>query len=373
MRAAIRGTGSYLPDQVVANDDLERLTDDFDRERSGCTLDEWVTERIGVRRRHRAAPGEGSAHMALGASRAALDDSGLSGADLDLIVLSTFTSDHRLPQSVSILQRDLESRAKCIQLEAACAGFVDALAVATSLMDSMGYVNVLVVHSEVVSVIQDPRRFLMQAIFADGAGAVVLQPARHDGEGIGAIETFTDGAKADWLQAGGGTLSLATPESIEDGSYYLDIDTKAIFPFAVEKMAASVRSVVARDGRSIDEVAWVVAHQTGVNITRGVAAELGLDPDLFLMTLEHTGNTSGATIPIALDHFNRQGVLAEGDYLVLPTVGAGMAWGAVSCTWAETPVGRRARAARADDPVIDLTVEAHQPALGATRDPLLVP
>ncbi|HVN52194.1 MAG TPA: beta-ketoacyl-ACP synthase 3 [Acidimicrobiales bacterium] len=353
MRAAIRGTGSYLPERVVSNHDLERATGDFDRERSGCSLDEWVHERIGVRSRRRVAPGEGSAQMMIEASRLALDDAGMDGADLDLIVMSTFTSDHRLPQSVSIVQDALGSPAKCIQIEAACAGFVDGLAVANGLMQTMGYRNVLVGHSEVVSAVVDDRRFLMQAIFADGAGAVVLQPSEE--EGILAHEMFTDGSKCGWLTAGGGTLSPPTPESVEDGSYYLDIDTKAIFPFAVARMSESLLSVVERAGRTVADVDWVIAHQTGVNITQGVAENVGLDVNRFLMTLEHTGNTSGATIPVALDHFNRQGYLAEGDFVVMPTVGAGMAWGAVCLDWAETPAGRRARAAQVDDAVIDLT------------------
>jgi len=351
---AIRGTGSYLPARVLTNGELEHLTVDFDRQRSGCSLDEWVSRQIGVRSRHRAAPGEGSAQMALQAARAALDDSGLTGSELDLIVLSTFTSDHRLPQSVSILQRELGSDAKCVQLEAACAGFVDGLAVAIGLMGAMGYRNVLVVHSELVSSTLDPRRFLMQAIFGDGSGAVVLQPTDDGTEGITAIETFTDGSICDWVRAGGGSLSLRTPEGVEDGSYYLDIDTGAIFPFAVEKMAASLRSIVEKTGRSLDEVDWVIAHQTGVNITRGVADAVGLNRDRFLTTLEYSGNTSGATIPIALDHFNRRGVLAQGEFVVLPTVGAGMAWGAVSCTWVETNAGRRARSRQRTYAEVDL-------------------
>ncbi len=128
-----------------------------------------------------------------------------------------------------------------------------------------------------------------------------------------------------------------------DDSFYMSLDTGSIFTFAVEKMAATLESVVARDGRTLDDVDWVIAHQTGINITRGVSEASGIDVVRFLMTLEHTGNTSGATIPIALDHFNRAGALAAGDYLVLPTVGAGMTWGAVSCTWSETPAGREAR------------------------------
>jgi 3-oxoacyl-[acyl-carrier-protein] synthase III len=343
MAVAIRGTGSYLPERVVDNDEIERLSLDFDNERARCSLDDWVTSRIGIRSRHRAAPGEGSAQMAIEASRAALEDSGLTGRDLDLIVMSTFTSDHRLPQSVSYVQRELGSEAKCIQLEAACAGFVDGLAVAVSLMETMGYRNVLVVHSEVLSAVQDTRQFLMQAIFADGAGAVVLQKCHNDGQGILSIEMFTDGANCEWLRAGGGTLSPPTPETLEDGTHFLAIDTAAIFPYAIEKMSSSLCSSVEKAGRSLDDVDWVIAHQTGINIARGVADAVGIDVDRFLMTLEHTGNTSGGTIPIALDHFNRLGILADGDCIVLPAVGAGMAWGAVCCTWVETSAGRLAR------------------------------
>jgi 3-oxoacyl-[acyl-carrier-protein] synthase-3 len=344
MGSAIVGTGSYLPERIIDNDELECFTVDFDRERAGCTLDEWVTDRIGVRSRHRAAAGTGTTEMAFRAARAALEDSGLTGADLDLIVLSTFTSDRRLPSSVSELQRELGSTAKCFELEAACAGFVDGLAVADSLMGTLGYRTALVVHSDLVSAHQDPERFLLQAIFADGAGAAVLQATTDGSPGISAVETFTDATNCHWLTCGGGALSPWSEAGVADGSYYLAIDNGAIFPFAVEKMAASLRSVVAKAGRVLSDVDWVVAHQTGKHITLGVAEEVGIDPARFLMTLEHTGNTSGATIPIALDHFNRLGTLSEGEFIVMPTVGAGMAWGAVSCTWSGTPAGRAARA-----------------------------
>jgi 3-oxoacyl-[acyl-carrier-protein] synthase-3 len=356
MRAAIRGTGSYLPERVVTNDELEATTGDFDRARSGCTLDEWVFGRIGVASRHRAAPGEGCAQMAIGAAQMALDDAGLRGRDLDLIVLGTFTSDHSLPQSISVVQDVLDSQAKCIQLEVACAGFIDAVGVAQGLMQSMGYENVLVVHSEVVSALLDPNKFLMQAIFGDGAGAVVLQATENEGEGLLALEMFTDGSKCDWVHAGGGSLSPASAETFDDGSYYLDVDSKAIFPFAVARMAESLSSVVETAGRTLDDVDWVIAHQTGSNITKGVAEKLGMDEERFLMTLDHTGNTSGATIPMALDQFNRQGRLAEGEFIVMPTVGAGMAWGATCLDWVETPAGRRAH--QLGEGVVDEPVEA---------------
>lgn len=339
----IRGTGSYLPEHVLTNDDIERRARDFDRRRAGASLDDWVYRRIGVRSRHWAAPGQGSADLAVAASRAALEDSGMEGTELDLIVMGTLTADRVLPPTVSFVQRSLGAGAKCIQLNSACSGFLDALAVATGMMEAFGYRRALVVHSDILSAILDEERFLMQSIFGDGAGAVVLEASEEPGLGITAIETYTDGMHCEWTQAGGGARSPLTPESVADGTYYLDVDTKAIFPFAVERMAQSLRSVVGTAGWSLDEVDWVVAHQTGINITKGVADAVGIDTDRFLMTLDHTGNTGGATIPIALDHFNRLGRFAEGDLLVLPAVGAGMSWGAASCVWAETTAGLAAR------------------------------
>ncbi|MGZ4784311.1 MAG: 3-oxoacyl-ACP synthase III family protein [Acidimicrobiales bacterium] len=357
MGIVITGTGSYLPERVIDNHELEATTSDFDRERSGGTLDEWVTDRIGVSSRHRVARGEGSGSMAVAAGRRALDDAGVEPDDLDLIVLSTFTSDHRLPQSASHLQDALGTRAKCIQLDAACAGFVDGLAVASALMTQLGLTTALVVHSEVMSALCDPDKFLMQAIFGDGAGAVVLRHDPAETGGLLGLRTWTDGSVSGWLSAGGGILSPTTTEVPVDGSHYLDIDTRAIFPFAVEKMTEALEAVMADRGHGLDDVDWVIAHQTGVNITRAIAERTGIPEDKFLMTLSHTGNTSGATIPIALDQFNREGWLGPGAMVALPTVGAGMAWGAALVSWVETPAGRAARAAL--DELIELSAGEH--------------
>jgi len=360
MGIVITGTGSYLPERIVDNHELEAATSDFDRERSGCTLDEWVTDRIGVSSRHRAAPGEGSGSMAVAAARRALDDAGLDPSELELVVLSTFTSDHRQPQSVSHLQDALGTPAKCIQLDAACAGFVDGLAVASALMAQLGYRTAVVVHSEVLSSLCHPDKFLMQAIFADGAGAVVLRNDPVGGGGLLALRTWSDGSLSGWISAGGGILSPMTQEALDDGSHYLDIDYKAIFPFAVDKMTQALEAVTGDRGFGLDGLDWVIAHQTGVNITRAIAARTGIPDDRFLMTLSHTGNTSGATIPIALDLFNREGWLGPGEIVALPTVGGGMAWGAALLSWVETPAGRSARATL--DELIDLTVPARETA-----------
>jgi 3-oxoacyl-[acyl-carrier-protein] synthase-3 len=299
--------------------------------------------------------------MAVRASRRALDMADLDATEVDLIVLSTFTSDHRLPQSVSIVQAELGSRAKCLQLEGACAGFIDGMVVAGALMDAVGYETALVIHSETMSAVINPREFLLNAIFGDGAGAVVVRRDPTDRTGVRSHITGTDGSKAFWLEAGVGTLSPAAA----DGAHFMRFDYKRIFDFAVERMAESCIEAVTAAGESLADVDYVVAHQTGVNIIGAVAERLGIDPAKFLLTLDHTGNTSGATIPIALDEFNRSGVLQEGQRLLLPAVGAGMAWGAVYLTWARCgpKTGSAPRA------VIDLT----EPATAPRPVPLEVP
>lgn len=359
MSKTIIGTGHDLPGEVVTNDDIELTTDDFDRARSACSLDDWVRERIGIHTRRRVPAGEGTAHMATRAVRRALADARVDAADVDLLVLSTFTSDYRLPQSVSLVQAELGMTAKCIQLEAACAGFVDGVLVASGLLDTLGADIAVVVHSETMSSVMDPRRFLLSSIFGDGAGAVVIADDPTGVSGVQGHCTGTDGSKAFWLEAGGGTLSPVTPERWFDGAHYMTFDHKAIFGFAVEKMVASCRELLAGSGSSPEDVDWVIAHQTGVNIITAVADELGIPRERFLLTLGHTGNTSGATIPIALDTYRRAGVLQAGDHLLLPAVGAGMAWGALHVVWADLPApagdhGTHRKAA-GDDLVIDLT------------------
>jgi 3-oxoacyl-[acyl-carrier-protein] synthase III len=334
----IIGTGSHLPGRPVTNDEIYARAEDFDVHRAGCSLDDWAVSRIGVRTRHRAAAGEGTAAMAAAAARRAMEMAGVTAAEVDLIVLSTFTSDHRLPQSVCTLQAELGAQAKCLQLESACTGFIDGMLVASSLLEMAGHRTAVVAHSEAMSAVMDPRRFLLNTIFGDGAGAVVLEDDPASTGGLLGAVTHTDGTKAFWLEAGGGTLSPVTPDRLVDGRHLMTFDHRRLVPFAVEKLAEACREVLGTVGDDLDAVDVFVAHQTGTNVLHAVAERLGVDPARFAVTIDHTGNTSGATIPIALDELNRAGRLRPGQRVLMPSVGAGMAWGALYAAWTHSPV-----------------------------------
>jgi 3-oxoacyl-[acyl-carrier-protein] synthase-3 len=336
MSSVITGIGSYLPERVVTNEEIERTSGGYDRSRTGIDLDEWVLERSGVAHRHRLDPGEGTSDMAVRAARRAMDAAAVAVDEIDLIVLGTFTSDARLPSTVSLVAKELGSGAKCLQLETACTGFVDALLVATSLMAGAGYRTALVIHSEAMSAVVDDQYFLYQSIFGDGAGAVVVRDVPGSDVGIEALRTHTDAGVCDWTWApGGGTKHPITAEVLAARSQYLSLQYKAIYGFAVEKMVDATHEVLSAIDRTVDDVDWLIPHQAGANIVREVAAELKMSADRVITCLDHTGNVSGASVVIALDEAWRSGMLRAGERIVLPVVGGGMAWGALSLIWAD--------------------------------------
>lgn len=339
MSYLITGTGSDLPETVLTNEDIERLSSDYDRERTGISLDDWVRQRSGVTSRHRIRAGEGTSEMATRAARRALAVAGATVADVDLIVLGTFTSDARLPSTVSQMAQALGSGAKCLQLESACTGFVDGLLVATSLMGAAGYRTALVVHTEAMSVLVDQQRFMYQSIFGDGAAAVVVAADPDSPYGIEVLRSHTDADVCHWTWApGGGTKHPITAQVLADRSQYLSLEYKRIYRYAVERMVDATHEVMAATHHTVEDIDWFIPHQAGANIIGEVVERLKLPPERVLTCLDHTGNVSGASVGIVLDEARRQGLLAPGDRLVLPVVGGGMAWGAVSLTWADVAV-----------------------------------
>ncbi len=334
MTHVILGTGSDLPGPVVTNADIESSSRNFDRKRAKQSLHEWVMSRTGVASRHRLPPGEGTTEMAVRASRRALDDARVPVAEVDLIVLGTFTSDCKLPSTVSTVARELGATAKCIQLETACTGFLDALLVATSLMTGSGYRTVLVVSVEAMSAVVDPEEFLHQTIFGDGAGAVVIRDEPGSVFGIEAIRTHTDASHCDWTWVpGGGTKHPITAQVLAERSQFLSLDYKAIYRFAVDKMVDATHEVLNAIDLTVDDVDWLIPHQTGTSIIGDTVERLKIAPERVVTCLDHTGNVSGASVAIALDEARRSGQLFDGDRIVLTVVGGGMAWGAVSMRW----------------------------------------
>ncbi|WP_089155515.1 3-oxoacyl-ACP synthase III family protein [Micromonospora sp. NBS 11-29] len=331
MSVVITGTGSHLPPRVVTNDAIERASHDFVPGDRYPTLHEWVMDRAGVMSRHRMDPGGNTSDMAVRAARAALDDARLDATDVDLVVLATFTSDDRLPSTVSVVQRALGGSAKCLQLESACSGFVDALLVATSAMATGGFRTALVINVEAMSSIVDPERFMLQTVFGDGAAAVVLRDVPAAGFAIEALRTHTDATHCDWTRAPG------------RAGGYLWIDHRAIYRFAVEKMVEATLEVLAVNDLTVDDVTWLIPHQTGANIIAEVGTQLKIAPEQIITCLDHTGNISGASVPVALDEARRRGRFRDGDRVVMPVVGGGMAWGAVSAVW-RGPTAHRAAA-----------------------------
>ena len=350
MAIAIVGTGSYLPERVVTNLDIEATTTDFDSDLArGLTLDAWARRKLGADTRHYIADDEATSDMATVASRRAITDADIAVDEIDLIVVATFTSDYRLPQAAALVQANLRSRAKFIQVDAACSGFVDALTVAESMMARLGYRTALVVGADAPTRFNDPQQFLPAAIFGDGAGAVILrQSADLDGYGLCGSSAGSDGHLGDYIFIpAGGSKTPISEDVLRERKQYCTFRFPLILEWAVEHMSRGAREAVARAGIGIGDVSWVVPHQASLNIVTGVARELDLPMDMFIANYPHTGNTAAASVPIALDEGNRRRLFGDGDWVVMSAAGAGMAWGAVACRWydyeaARTPTGKSA-------------------------------
>lgn len=336
MSNIIRGVGSYLPERVVTNDDLEAMGTDFDRTKVGnISLGEWARSRHGAVSRHWADPGEAASDMATLAARHALDDAGVDARDVDLIVMATITNDYRLPQAAFMVQANLGSKAKVIQLDAGCTGFVDSLLVACGLLDTQGYTTALVVAADTLSRLCDPRKFMPLTIFGDGAGAVVLQHQRADnGHGVRSFVTGSDGHLGDYvLIPGGAGKQPFSQEVLDRRLQYLQLKFAEIRTWAVDRAAFCMLEAATRAGLTLEDIDWIVPHQASVSILRDVAQRLELDMAKFVVTYPHTGNVSAASIPVALDQARREGKFQDGEWLLMPSVGAGMAWGALTYRW----------------------------------------
>jgi len=315
----IRGTGSYLPPDRITNADFAaRLAKDGIE-----TSDEWIVERTGIRSRHFAAPDVTSSDLALVASRRALEAADCDPQAIDLIVFATSTPDMVFPSAACLLQQKLGvAGCPAFDVQAVCSGFVYALTVADSMIKTGAATRALVVGAEVFSRILDFKDRTTCVLFGDGAGAVVLEAS--DTPGILASELHADGRHVGILCVPGNVAGGAIL-----GDPLLKMDGPAVFKLAVGVLDSVARSVLVKAGRSESDIDWLIPHQANIRIMQSTAKKLKLAPQKLIATVDHHGNTSAASIPLALDEAVRDGRIGRGDTLMLEGVGGGFTWGAV--------------------------------------------
>jgi 3-oxoacyl-[acyl-carrier-protein] synthase III len=323
---AIRSLATYVPPHVLTNADLEKLVD---------TTDEWIMQRVGIRERHIAAPGVATSDLGKEAAIAAIARAGLTPDDIGLIVTGTVTPDMLFPSTTCLIQHKIGAHhAWGFDLSAACSAFTYALTTASQLVATGAHEHALVVGADVMSRIIDYQDRATCVLFGDGAGAVVVSAAE---EGQGAILDFEheiDGSGGDALfMPGGGSLRPPSHETVDQRMHYVKQDGRAVFKFAVRKTEEIAHRILERNGLKTTDLDLFVSHQANRRIIESAAEKLGLGPDKMIINIDKFGNTTAATIPLALNDAVCSGRLKKGDLVLLASVGAGFTVGAVLLRW----------------------------------------
>ena len=319
-RSVILGTGSELPSKVVTNHDLEKMVE---------TSDEWITVRTGIKERRVLEEGKGNADMAFRAAQRALKDAQMQATELDAIIMGTVTPDYPFPSSACVLEDMLGARnVFSFDVGAACSGFLNALSVADSFIRTGQINNALVVGSDALSRLLNWQDRGTCILFGDGAGAVVLGASRN-GSGILSTRLRTDGSYVRTLYVpAGGSLKPATPETVQRNEHTITMNGKEVFKIAVRSMEEISRQALAEADVPVSQVSLVIPHQANRRIIVALAERLGISMDRVMVNVDKYGNTSAASIPVALDEAKRQGRIKSGDIVLLNAFGAGFAWGA---------------------------------------------
>jgi 3-oxoacyl-[acyl-carrier-protein] synthase-3 len=322
--AAVVGLGSVLPDRAVPNAYFETLVD---------TSDEWIRERTGIEERHFAAEGESTSDLATGAALLALESAGLAPGQLDLIVCATLTPDTPIPSAAVWVQRKLGVTAPAFDVNAACAGFSYALSTGSAFIESGQAETVLVMGAEILSRVMDYTDRGTSILFGDGAGAVVLRPSEEPGI-IGSV-LGADGRAAEILMIpAGGSAMPASHATVDARDHSIRMPNgRDVFKRAVVEMSSACRQLLEKSGFGPDDVDVLIPHQANARIMRAVGERLGIDESRAVIDVASVGNTSAASIPIALDRAWRAGRVHEGDLVLLTSFGAGLAWGANLIRW----------------------------------------
>lgn len=321
--AVITGIGSYLPDTVLTNSDLEQMVE---------TSDEWIVTRTGIRERRIVAEGEATSDLAVRAAENAIKRSRISKKSVDMLIVATATGDRYFPSTACLMLEKLGLSCAAFDVNAACSGFIYALSVASSMIEAGRADTVVVVGAEALSRRVDFTDRTTCVLFGDGAGAVVLQAS--DEAGMLSIELGADGSKSDLITVwGGGTAKPLTPEDLEQGLQYLQMAGHEVYKFACRTMPKATLSVLDACDLAVDDLAWLVPHQANQRILDVVQERLGIDESHVYSNVAQTGNTSAASIPIALDDLYTNRQLKPGDLVALVAFGAGVTWGAAVLRW----------------------------------------
>ncbi|RBM14128.1 beta-ketoacyl-ACP synthase III [Streptomyces sp. PT12] len=332
--AVLAGLGTFVPPRVVTNDQLSLTLD---------TSDEWIRTRTGITQRHWVDPGTATGDLAVEAGRRALTAAGSDA--VDLVVLATTTPDHPCPATAPEVAARLGlPHVAAFDLAAVCSGFVYALATAAGAIAARTATRVLVIGAETYSTILDPEDRTTSVIFGDGAGAVVLRAGEPEEPGaLLAHDLGSDGSLKDLITVPGGGSRLPPTAAEKPGprpaDSYFQMQGRPVFRHAVTRMAASSQAVLDRAGWSADSVARFVGHQANVRILHAVADQLGMARDRVVVNLDRVGNTSAASIPLALAHAATEGLLAPGEKVLLSAFGGGVTWGSTALVWPDIPVG----------------------------------
>lgn len=313
----IKGTGSYLPEKILTNADLEKMVD---------TSDEWIVQRSGIKKRHIAGDNETTGMMAIEAAKRALDAAGVLPKDIDGVIVATTTPDRTFPSVAAKVQGDLNiPNGLAFDVQAVCTGFVYALAIADNFIKMGQAQRILVIGAEKMSAIIDWEDRTTCVLFADGAGAVILEAANNDkglaGQGVHSTHLYGNGTKRELLQTSGGPSTTGDAGTIQ-------MQGKDVFKYAVTYMADVVEETLKHNNITAADIDWLVPHQANIRIIESTAKKLDMSMDKVVVTVDRHGNTSAASIPLALDEAVRDGRIKRGEMLLIEAMGGGLTWGA---------------------------------------------
>lgn len=327
IRAKISALGTYVPPRLLTNADLEHMVD---------TSNEWILSRVGIRERHIVDPGVATSDLAVAAARQVLQQRGLSPAEIELIVVGTVTPDMLFPSTACVVQDKLGAKgAWGFDLSAACSGFVYSLQVGAQFIASGRHTRVMAIGSDVMSSIIDYTDRATCVIFGDGAGAAILEPAENDSEGFIDFIHEVDGSGGQFLyMPGGGSLHPSSKETVAKKMHYVHQDGQQVFKFAVRKQAELCLKLLERNGLKGSDIDVFIPHQANLRIINATAERLGLRDGNVVINIDRYGNTTAATIPLAMNTAIEQGKLKKGSLVLLASVGAGFTVGATLLRWA---------------------------------------